>query len=655
MNKASHFKLNKEFVDSYKIKPSPFKTTLGEVVFYRTYSRLKENGKKESWVDCIERVVNGVYSYQKRHCDYLKLHWSYSKAQRSAQRMFDKIFNMKFLPPGRGLYMSGTKFVDEKNNSMPLYNCAFVSTENIRDELTLPFTHLFNSLFLGVGVGFDVLGAGHLTIKKPNGTFIHVIEDTREAWTLSLDVLLQAYFQGKRKPIFDYSKIRKAGLPLKSFGGTSSGPGPLKELHEAVEKVYEKRIGEKITSADIVDTMCLIGRAVVAGSIRRSAEIALGKEEDQEFLDLKDFNKHPEEVQSHRWMSNNSIFAYVNKTDYRKILNKSGEVPGLFWIENARSYGRMKDPKNFNDNRIAGINPCSEQVLESYEMCNLVEVFSSNHETYEDFKETLKMAYLYNKSVTLIPTDSSRVNAVQMRNRRLGISQTGITAAFEKHGASVILDWFDRGYEYLKNLDKIYSDWLCIPKSVKLTTVKPSGSVSLLAGVPPGVHYPHSQFYIRRMKIGIFDPILKALTDAGYEVEDDYYGGKDSASLQKVVSFPVKEEQFSQGKDDVSIWQQVKLVSLMQRYWSDNSVSVTVTFNKEEEKEIVNVLEFFERDLKTISFLPLLDHNFPQAPYETITEEKYNEMASKIKVPDFSELILDGVGSKFCDAESCEI
>ena len=239
----------------------------------------------------------------------MRLHWSASKAQRSSQTMFDKMFYMKFLPPGRGLFMAGTKFIEENNDSTPLYNCSFVSTEGIKDEGTLSFTFGMSVLFMGTGLGFDTRGAGKMKIKKPHGKFVYTIGDSREEWTNSLDLLLQSYFYGKRMPEFDYSKIRVAGLPLKRFGGTSSGPGPLKELHEAVIEICEKRIGEFLTSVDIVDIFNLIGRCVVAGSVRRSAEVAIGDPDDEDFLSMKDFNKFPKEVANHRWLSNKHNFS----------------------------------------------------------------------------------------------------------------------------------------------------------------------------------------------------------------------------------------------------------------------------------------------------------------------------------------------------------
>ena len=193
-----YFKLKEDFVNGYRDKSTPFKNTLGEVVYYRTYSKIKEDGTKEDWVDTLERVVNGIYSYQKRHCNQLRLHWSEAKAQRSSQKMFDKMFNMKFLPPGRGLFMSGAPIIEENNDSTPLYNCSFVSTEGIKDEGTLPFTFGMSVLFMGTGLGFDTRGAGKMKIKKPQGNFNFVIEDCRESWTDSMDLLLQSYFLVKK-------------------------------------------------------------------------------------------------------------------------------------------------------------------------------------------------------------------------------------------------------------------------------------------------------------------------------------------------------------------------------------------------------------------------------------------------------------------------
>ena len=178
---------------------------------------------------------------------------------------------------------------------------------------------------------------------------------------------------------------------------------------------------------------------------------------------------------------------------------KNGE-PGYFWLANAQAYGRIKDGETWRDGKVAGTNPCAEQSLESYEICNLVETFPSRHDTLEDYKRTLKFAYLYAKTVTLVPTHNERTNAIMLRNRRIGLSQSGIVESFERHGRRTHFNWCDDGYRYICNLDRIYAQWLCVPESIKKTSIKPSGTVSLLPGVTPGIHYAHSEYYLRAMR-----------------------------------------------------------------------------------------------------------------------------------------------------------
>lgn len=312
---------------------------------------------------------------------------------------------------------------------------------------------------------------------------------------------------------------------------------------------------------------------------------------------------------------------------------------------------------NFFANKVC-VHNCSEQTLESGELCCLIETFPSRHDTYEEYKETLKYAYLYGKTVTLLPTHWEETNAVLMKNRRIGTSQSGIIDAFVKHGRRTIIDWSDKLYGYLRALDKKYSDWLAIPQSIKITSVKPSGSVSLLPGVSPGIHYQHDEYYIRRMRVPSNSPLIEILKEAGYEMEYNASGAtQEEREKTMVVSFPVKEKYFNKKKSDVSIWEQMKNLVDYQDVWADNAVSITVTFKKEEAKDIKTVLEAYEDKIKAVSFLPISEHGYEQAPYESITKEKYEEMSAKIKKADYSKMTsaLNALGSKFCDGEACEI
>ncbi len=643
------FKIDDGFINQYKSK-QPDWGPIGYITYKRTYARIVEgeNRKEEFW-ETIRRVVEGCYSIQKEHCMKLSLPWSDQKAQKSAQVMFEKIWNFKFSPPGRGLWMMGTEFI-ARHGSMSLNNCGFASTEDIGLKYSKAFEFVMDALMLGVGVGFDTKGAEKIKIQKPKeGTFDFEIDDSREGWVESLRLILEAYFLGKQAPTFDFNKIRLAGEPIRGFGGIASGPTPLKEMLEDIKKILEARIGKMITSVDIVDIMNYIGKCVVAGNVRRSAEIALGDPTDLDFVTCKQDEKA---LYSHRWASNNSVFA-VKGLDYSFIADQiavNGE-PGIFWLENARIYSRMGDAPDYRDKKVAGVNPCGEQSLESFELCCLVETFPSRHDSYEEFEETLKYAYLYSKSVTLVNTHWKETNAVMLKNRRMGISQTGIIEAFVKHGRRMILEWCDKAYKYLRDLDEQYSDWLCIPKSIKITTVKPSGTVSLLPGVPPGIHYPHSEYYIRRIRLSKNSDLIEHIKNAGYKIEDDSYSPNTV-----VAEFPIHEKYFNRSKNEVSIWEQAANAIDYQRLWSDNQVSITITFKSEEADQIKHVLQFCEDKLKSASFLPIKEHGYKQAPYEEITKEQYEEMITNVKPLFLDETKDRAIGVKFCDADGvCEV
>ena len=352
------FKLTDNFVNSYKNKKSNFGFNgLGEFVFMRTYSRIKENGKNEDWVDVVKRVVEGIYSIQRQHIEDYRLGWNQMKAQKSAQEMFDRIYNFKMLPPGRGLWAMGTPVIMQKGLSEALYNCSYISTDNISENPGSPFANAMDFLMCGIGVGADVLGANKIKIKEPGKKkYIFVIPDDREGWVKSLELLINSFF-GENEVEFDYSLIRKAGEPIKTFGGTSAGPEPLMELHEHVRKMLSYQIGNFLSITNIADIFNLIGKAVIAGNVRRSAEILLGKPEE-EFLNLKNYEKNPERV-SFGWASNNSIYAELGM-DYSKVVEKIKENSdiGIFWLENARKYGRIRESESdYKDRRVLGLNP----------------------------------------------------------------------------------------------------------------------------------------------------------------------------------------------------------------------------------------------------------------------------------------------------------
>jgi adenosylcobalamin-dependent ribonucleoside-triphosphate reductase len=642
------FSLSANFLEEFKTK-QPDWGPVGLITYKRTYARPLPDGRSEDWWQTCKRVVEGVYTIQHWHCDRLNLEWKPRKAQASAQEMYRLMFDMKFLPPGRGLWMMGTDYVYQ-NGGAALNNCAFTTTEHIAQDFAEPFCFLMDMSMLGVGVGGDTMGSGTFVVAKPResqDTLTYVIADTREGWVDSVRMLLKA-FDGDRMPIFDYSQIRPLGAPIKGFGGTAAGPEPLRRCHEMLTALLTRRIGHAITTADIVDIFNIIGVCVVAGNVRRSAEVMLGELDDQEFLNVKNPDKFQAELMSHRWMSNNSVTVNVG-SDYRTVAGltaKNGE-PGYLWMDTCKAYGRLQDPPDWKDKRAVGSNPCLEQTLENYELCCLVETFPSRHDSYEEYQRTLKFAYLYAKTVTLIPTHNKKTNRVMMRNRRIGCSQSGIIQSMAKHGRRKHLNWSDDGYRYIQHMDEVYSDWLAIPRSIKTTSVKPSGTVSLLPGVTPGIHYEHAEYYFRTIRIAKISPLIAPLQEAGYPIEDDKY---DSSSY--VVYFPIKAQHFDRAKSDVSMWEQLENAAAMQYYWADNQVSITVTFKPEEAKDIQRALEMYESRLKSVSFLPAEDHGYVQAPYQTLSQEVYEFWSSRLKPLVLTDNVHE-TEDKFCDGDKC--
>jgi adenosylcobalamin-dependent ribonucleoside-triphosphate reductase len=580
-------------------------------------------------------------------------------------------------------------------------NCAFISTDDtIEADPAEPFCFLMDMAMLGVGVGFDTKGKDRIAIKNPSAkTVEYQIEDSREGWVESLRMLLHSYTlkykDGKVK--FDYSLIRPKGSPINGFGGTAAGSGILVELHNAVIALLDSRVGKKLSSVDITDIMNIIGKCVVAGNVRRTAEIAFGSPDDTEYSNMKNVTAGLTETErneffnvtnglysksrshatiddftgttisadklkraietwnalnSYRWASNNSVSAEVGM-DYSKFgeqIAANGE-PGFIWLQNMRDYGRMKDGHTPGiDGRVAGSNPCVEQSLESSELCCLVETFPARHDDAADFMRTLKFAYLYAKTVTLLPTHNVRTNQVMLRNRRIGLSQSGIVQAFAKFGRRAVLrDFCDAGYSEIDSWDMIYSEWLCVPKSIKKTSIKPSGSVSLLAGATPGIHYPEATTYWRTVRVAKDNILVKILQKAGYRVEPSV---TDSRTM--VVYFAISDRSVK-AVNEVSMLEQLENCAAYQHYWADNQVSCTVKFKKHEAKDIASALELYEDQLKGISFLPYFEHNYPQAPYIPCAPQEVDEYNNSIKEVDYTDYIMEAAGSNYCENDTCEL
>ena len=336
---------------------------------------------------------------------------------------------------------------------------------------------------------------------------------------------------------------------------------------------------------------------------------------------------------------------------------KNGE-PGFAWIENMKDYSRMWDPPDYKDKNAAGGNPWLEQTLESYEMWTLVETFPDHHSSYLEFQDTLELAYLYAKTVTLGLTNCDLSNEVMTRNRRIGWSMSGIAQFISNRGVNHLKNWWNRGYDFLRKYDDFISNQFNVSKSIKMTSIKPSGTVSLLAGATPGLHFPESQFYIRRVRLSKENEMIPILERAGYKIEEDVYTPNTYC-----VEVPVSLGSKIRTLWNVSMWEQLSLAAFLQKYWADNQVSWTVTFDpKTESDSLKPALEYFQYQLKGISFLPKASNSYAQMPYEKITKEEYQKLSQKVSKIELSkELVKSSVSlsdpkpENYWDSSSCSV
>ena len=609
--------LPEEFLKEYKTKrPKWGYNGLGEIVYKRTYSRLKEDGTNEEWWETVARCINGA---QKIGADYTK---------REAQQLYDYIFNLKCNFAGRMLWQLGTTTVD-RFGANSLLNCWGVCIRDIDD-----FCFVFENLMLGGGVGFSIRKEDvHelprikedviITHEKTNDAD-YIVPDSREGWVKLLKKCLKSFFYTGESFTYSTILVRSSGEHIHGFGGKASGPAILIEGIEKIGDVIREREGKKLRSLDVLDICNIIGSIVVAGNVRRSAEIAVGDPDDYLFLRAKRWDLG--NVPNWRAMSNNTIYAdsydHISDTVW-KGYDGSGEPYGFFNLPLAQKYGRLQDKKK---DKCEIVNPCAEILLESHECCNLSEIYLNNITSKAELKECSKLLYKTQKAICALPFIHSQTEEVVHKNMRIGVGVTGICQSLDK------LDWLDDCYVYLREFDESWSTRKGYPTSVRLTTVKPSGTLSLLSGSTPGVHPAYANYFIRRVRMSSDDALVDTCRNAGYPVEyvKRFDGTEDHSTV--VIEFPCHINGKTILAKDMTAVKQLELVKKMQTKWSDNSVSVTVYYHLNELEEIKEWMkENYENSLKTVSFLLHSDHGFAQAPYEEITKEQYEKRVSKLK------------------------
>ena len=302
---------------------------------------------------------------------------------------------------------------------------------------------------------------------------------------------------------------------------------------------------------------------------------------------------------------------------------------------------------------------CGEIPLENFELCNLAEVFPPRCSDPQKFYKALEYATLYASTVSLLPTHRPETNAVIAKNRRIGVSISGIAQWASKSDSeewgqmnyTKMITFLRKGYKVVRKTNTRLAKESGVPAAVRVTTVKPSGSISLLAGATPGVHYPVSRYAIRRVRIGMTSPLVQPLIAAGVPHE------KDIVSENTYVFEFVIDHGDVRPCEEVSPWEQFSVVQMMQKHYSDNCVSATIYFDKEKDgPDVEGMLAMFIPNLKSVSMLPHSGHGYAQAPYEPITFEQYEKRKSQFKPIDYKSVKNNvPVGSKFCSGDTCEL
>ncbi|BEP30167.1 ribonucleoside-triphosphate reductase, adenosylcobalamin-dependent [Helicovermis profundi] len=684
--------LSDEFISTYKHMVSPLKQ-IGNFVYYRTYSRwLPDEKRREHWWETVRRAVE-------YNCSLT------NSPREEAENLFDNIFNLRQFLSGRTFWVGNTSVA--KDYPMANYNCSFQVINDFE-----AFRDVFYLLMIGSGVGvrilkedveklpkvrsdYELIHKDYSAIPKKeredstsleffyNNTVKITVGDSKEGWVQSLDFFFKLLYSNEYRNIktiiVDYDHVRPKGEKLNSFGGTASGHTSLKNMFEKISRTIKKaalRDGAtdiykkiKLRPIDCLDISNIIGENVVVGGVRRTAEIVLVDENDNEAIDAKTSLYKQEEGKwivdkeiIHRQMSNNSIY-YTKKPTRERLhwqierMRYSGEPA---WV-NAEAGEKRRT--NFN-----GVNPCGEILLDNKGLCNLttLNVYAfvkedGSLDTNGLFKAQ-RLSARASYRMTTVELEIPAWDAVQKRDRLLGCSLTGwqdmvnATDMSKEEQADLLRKMRD----VAKKEAEMYAMELGGPVPLLVTTVKPEGTLSQLPTVSSGVHYSHSPYYIRRVRISADDPLVKVCEELNYPVFPEV-GQEIETCTTKVVEFPVKSP-LGKTKYDVSAIEQLENYKLFMDNYVDHNCSITIHVRNHEWDEVEEWVWKHWDEVMAVSFLSLDDSFYELLPYESISEEEYYEklnamqpfIPSLISKYEKEEIDFD-IGNEGCETGACPI
>jgi len=614
-----------------------FKNTLGEFIYYRTYSKwIPEESRRETWLETVDRYV-----------DFMKENLGDKLKSAEYKEVREAILKQEAMPSMRLLQFAGRA---ARTTNVCAYNCSYIAPTSFQD-----FAEIMYISMCGTGCGWSVESDNIEKlpqIERQTGKKlpVHVVPDNKEGWADTLSLGMSVWAEGKDIE-FDFRGLRPAGARLATMGGKSSGPEPLRQVLSFARSKILSRQGKRLRPIDAHDIICKIGECVVAGGVRRSAMISLSNLEDNEIRDAKKgqfWNTDPQ-----RMLANNSA-VYTERPTNEQFMEE--------WIALMRSgsgergiFNRGGLAKTLPERRIAvlkekgivseegqmvgivGTNPCGEIILQSKQFCNLSEVVARHEDTVASLKRKIRVATIlgtYQASLTKFPYLSKEWKENCEKEALLGVSITGEWDCPVVRDPNVMQELKE---EALK-INKQYAKRFDVSESTCITCVKPSGNLSQTVDCSSGVHPRHSEYYIRRVRIAATDSLFKMLRDQGVPHHPEVGQTMENATTF-VVDFPVKSPKSSVFKNDQTALDQLEYWKMVKENFTEHNPSTTISIGEDEWIEVAGWLYKNWEIIGGLSFLPRDNHVYQLAPYEEINEKQYRELLARFQHIDFAKIV----------------
>jgi ribonucleoside-diphosphate reductase alpha chain len=605
-----------------------FANALAEFIYYRTYSRwIEAQGRRETWIETVDRYL----AFMREKLGDRLVEGEYNELRRG-------ILEMRVMPSMRLMWSAGDA---ARASNAAAYNCSFVAPRKIED-----FAEIMYLLMCGVGVGFSVETQNVQLlpiIARQTGEPLptHIVEDSKEGWGDALKLGLNAWYSG-RDVGFDFSGVRPAGARLKTMGGRSSGPGPLRALLEFARARILASQGKRLRNIDVHDIVCKIGEVVEMGGVRRSALISLSDLDDEEMREAKSGHfwiSHPQ-----RGMANNSTVydarppatVFLEEwvalakagTGERGIFNRGG-LPGQL--------PKRRWPGFEPHWPTCGINPCGEIVLRSKQFCNLTEVVARAGDTEATLMDKMRLATLlgtYQAMLTDFPYISSEWKQNCEAERLLGVSVTGQWDCPAVRDP----DTLSRLREHALTVNREYAERFGINPATAVTCVKPSGTVSQLVDAASGMHPRHAPFYLRRVRISATDPLLHMLKESKFPCVPEV-GQLEASATSFVLEFPMKSPLGAVTRNDLDAHAQLGYWHTVKTRYTEHNPSVTISVAPDEWISTAHWLYEHWDELGGLSFLPRADAAYELPPYESIDGAEYERRIAALPAVDFSRIV----------------